>query len=159
PVPRMARRPPSPRRPGRPTSCGTGTRSRSTAARPIRSADDDPQWTVSGGGYAPVERHPRRRADRGRGRHRVPDRRAPRHVRQQQGQQQKEEVTVYSTLSDLLDSLAAGRGWRLEPMGKSAESLSGSPFERAFIDETPYVVKHIGRDLDWIMRVLGDGEG
>jgi hypothetical protein len=66
---------------------------------------------------------------------------------------------VYTTLSDLLDALAGGRRWRLEPMGKSEESLSGSPFERAFIDGTPYVVKHIGRDLDWIMRVLGDGEG
>jgi len=64
---------------------------------------------------------------------------------------------VYDCLEDLLDVLAAGREWRLEPMGKHVDSLSGAPFERAIIDDEHYVVKHISRDLDWVMRVLGDG--
>jgi Phosphotransferase enzyme family len=65
---------------------------------------------------------------------------------------------VYGSVGELLDGLAQGRPWRLEPMGKSIDSLSGSPFERAHIDgREPLVVKHISRDLDWVMRVLQDG--
>jgi hypothetical protein len=32
---------------------------------------------------------------------------------------------------------------------------AGSPFERAVIDGRPYVVKHIGYDLDRLARALG----
>src|SRR5262249_22979914 len=38
-------------------------------------------------------------------------------------------------------------------------SLSGSPFERGFVGDEIFVIKHISRDLDWLMRVLGDGAG
>lgn len=65
---------------------------------------------------------------------------------------------VYDTLGELLDALAGGRTWRLAPMGKHSDSLSGSPFEYAYVDRGErYIVKHISRDLDWIMRVLTDG--
>jgi hypothetical protein len=53
------------------------------------------------------------------------------------------------------DELLAGADWR-GPMDKHEDSLSGSPFERAIIDGRPYVVKHIGYDLDWLARALGD---
>ena len=65
---------------------------------------------------------------------------------------------IHPDLPSLLDGLAGGRPWLREPMGKHVDSLSGSPFERAVVDGgESFVVKHIGRDLDWIMRVLGDG--
>ena len=66
---------------------------------------------------------------------------------------------VYGSVADLFEAVAAGRPWRVEPMGKHVDSLSGSPFERGLIGDEAYVVKHISRDLDWIMRVLGDGAG
>ncbi len=40
---------------------------------------------------------------------------------------------------------------------QDADSLSGSPFEWAYIGGTRFVVKHLGPDLDWLMRVPGDG--
>jgi len=75
---------------------------------------------------------------------------------------------AHATLDELLNELVdradpADRpadgvpGWRLEPMDKHHDSLSGAPFEYAFVNGERLVVKHIGRDLDWIMRVLGDG--
>lgn len=87
---------------------------------------------------------------------------------------------MYGRVEEVLDALAPGRPWRLEPMGKHVDSLSGSPFERAVIERSSapgdpgpgtaaaaepsatagderYIVKHISRDLDWLMRVLGDG--
>ena len=35
--------------------------------------------------------------------------------------------------------------------------LSGSPFEQVGIEGERFVLKHTGRDIDWIMRALGDG--
>jgi hypothetical protein len=64
---------------------------------------------------------------------------------------------VHTDLGDLLDELAAGRGWRLEPLDKHVDSLSGSPFELAMLGDEALLVKHISADLDWIMRNLGDG--
>ena len=64
---------------------------------------------------------------------------------------------VFTTVEDLLESFAGGRPWRLEPMDKHVDSLSGSPFERAVVGDERFVVKHISRDLDWLMRVLHDG--
>jgi hypothetical protein len=46
---------------------------------------------------------------------------------------------------------------RRTAMAKTADSLSGSPFERVTVGERAYVLKHVSRDLDWIMRALGDG--
>jgi hypothetical protein len=55
------------------------------------------------------------------------------------------------------------------PMDKHSDSLSGSPFERVEVSGAGagagtaagagqrYVLKHISRDLDWLMRCLGDG--
>jgi hypothetical protein len=60
--------------------------------------------------------------------------------------------TTHPTIRALL-----GDDVRLEPMGKHVDSLSGSSFEVAFAGAEGYVVKHIGRDLDWLMRVLEDG--
>jgi hypothetical protein len=51
--------------------------------------------------------------------------------------------------------LLAEATWR-GPMDKHVDSLSGSPFERARIHGEMYVVKHIGYDLDWLARALGD---
>jgi hypothetical protein len=67
------------------------------------------------------------------------------------------EAMVYPSVAELLDTLAGGRPWRIEPMDKHVDSLSGSPFERCLIDDEAFVVKHISRELDWVMRVLGDG--
>ena len=64
---------------------------------------------------------------------------------------------VHAAIADLLDDLAGGRAWRLEPLDKHVDSLSGSPFELATVGEDRYLVKHIAADLDWIMRDLGDG--
>jgi len=67
---------------------------------------------------------------------------------------------IHPDLPSLLDDLAGGRPWHREPLDKHVDSLSGSPFERAVVEGgQSYVVKHIARDLDWIMRVLGDGAG
>jgi Phosphotransferase enzyme family len=41
-------------------------------------------------------------------------------------------------------------------MDKRVDSLSGSAFERAVVDGEQCVVKHIGYDLDWLARALGD---
>jgi Phosphotransferase enzyme family len=54
-----------------------------------------------------------------------------------------------------VDELLAGASSRTA-MDKHVDSLSGSPFERAVIDGRPYIVKHIGYDLDWLARALGD---
>jgi hypothetical protein len=66
---------------------------------------------------------------------------------------------VYASVADLFDAISDGRPWRIEPMGKHVDSLSGSPFERGVIGDETFVIKHISRDLDWLMRVLGDGAG
>src|SRR5687768_15647442 len=42
------------------------------------------------------------------------------------------------------------------PMDKTADSLSGSPFERVIIDGEPYLVKYVGWRTDWLARALGD---
>jgi hypothetical protein len=65
-------------------------------------------------------------------------------------------IPVYERLDDLLDTLGE---WRLEPMDKHVDSLSGAPFERAVVGDRRYVVKHIAPDSDWLMRVLHDGAG
>lgn len=44
---------------------------------------------------------------------------------------------------------------RREPW-KTADSLSGSRFERVVINGTPHVVKYIAVEDDWIMRATGD---
>ena len=66
-------------------------------------------------------------------------------------------ATVHATVEGVLDELAHERSWRIEAMDKHVDSLSGSPFERAYVGDEKYIVKHIARDLDWLMRVLGDG--
>jgi hypothetical protein len=65
---------------------------------------------------------------------------------------------AYERLEDLLDDLAAGRPWHVERHDKHIDSLSGSVFELATVGEERLLVKHISRDVDWIMRNLGDGE-
>ena len=64
---------------------------------------------------------------------------------------------VYGSVEKLLDGYAAGRQVSREPLDKNADSLSGSPFERIKVNGVSYVLKHLGRDLDWLMRALGDG--
>jgi hypothetical protein len=59
---------------------------------------------------------------------------------------------TYPTIAALL-----GDDVRVEPMGKHVDSLSGSSFELAFAGPDVFIVKHISRELDWLMRVLGDG--
>ena len=64
---------------------------------------------------------------------------------------------VFDTVEELLTHLAQGRDWRVEPMAKHVDSLSGSAFEYAQIGAERFIIKHISRDLDWLMRVLDDG--
>ena len=54
-----------------------------------------------------------------------------------------------------VDELLAGASSR-GPMDKHVDSLSGSAFERVVIGGQPYILKHIGYDLDWLARALGD---
>jgi hypothetical protein len=54
-----------------------------------------------------------------------------------------------------VDELLAGATWR-GAMDKHVDSLSGSGFERAVIDGVDCVVKHVGYEVDWLARALGD---
>jgi hypothetical protein len=68
-------------------------------------------------------------------------------------------MTVYESVEALLTK-ALGLGLdeiSRAPMDKHSDSLSGSPFERIEAGGQRYVLKHISRSLDWIMRALGDG--
>jgi hypothetical protein len=58
---------------------------------------------------------------------------------------------------ELIEKVADGRPVTREPFAKNVDSLSGSPFEQVRIAGEPYVLKHLSRDIDWIMRALGDG--
>lgn len=57
-------------------------------------------------------------------------------------------------IAESLERLLRGSE-RREPW-KTADSLSGSRFERVVIDGVPLVVKYISVDDDWIMRATGD---
>ncbi|HEX6870614.1 MAG TPA: phosphotransferase [Micromonosporaceae bacterium] len=71
---------------------------------------------------------------------------------------------VYDRVEDLIAAVAGGRPWRLEPLNQHVDGVSGATFDQLVIGgaagegERRYFVKHIGRDLDWIMRVTGDAE-
>ena len=43
-----------------------------------------------------------------------------------------------------------------EPMGPTAEGLSGATFERVVLDGERYVVKRLSPHTDWVMRACGD---
>jgi hypothetical protein len=43
-----------------------------------------------------------------------------------------------------------------EPLGPTAEGLSGASFERVEIGGRPYVVKRLSRHTDWVMRAAHD---
>jgi Phosphotransferase enzyme family len=64
---------------------------------------------------------------------------------------------VYGSAELLVAAVADGAGFTREPFDKNADSLSGSPFESVVIAGVTYVLKHLGRDIDWIMRAFGDG--
>lgn len=64
---------------------------------------------------------------------------------------------LYGSVDELIEKVADGRPAAREAFAKTVDSLSGSPFERVVVDGAPLVLKHLGRDLDWIMRALGDG--
>jgi len=49
-------------------------------------------------------------------------------------------------------SRATGR----EQLGPTAEGLSSATFERMVIDGSPYVIKRLSYDTDWVMRAVGD---
>jgi len=57
-------------------------------------------------------------------------------------------------VAESLDHLLRGCE-RREPWS-TADSLSGSRFERVVIDGMPHIVKYISVDNDWIMRATGD---
>jgi hypothetical protein len=69
-------------------------------------------------------------------------------------------VTVVSTtgrtvaVHDTVESLLAGAEQRED--WKTADSLSGSRFERVVIEGVPLVVKYSSLENDWIMRATGD---
>lgn len=60
-------------------------------------------------------------------------------------------------LDELIASLADGRPVRRAALAKTADSLSGSPFESLWIGDRPYVIKHLSAETDWLMRALDDG--
>lgn len=64
---------------------------------------------------------------------------------------------VHSSVASLLEAFAGGRRVLREPFEKNADSLSGSVFERVTIEGILHVLKHVGHDLDWIMRATDDG--
>lgn len=55
---------------------------------------------------------------------------------------------------DLVEGLLAGAEQRED--WKTADSLSGSRFERVVIDGVPLIVKYSSLENDWIMRATGD---
>lgn len=55
-----------------------------------------------------------------------------------------------SSVDELLRGTTSREPW------KTADSLSGSVFERVTIEGQPYVVKHLHVDDDWIQRAQGD---
>jgi hypothetical protein len=59
-------------------------------------------------------------------------------------------VPVVESVAVLLKGCEGREPW------KTADSLSGSRFERVVIDGNPHVVKYICVDDDWIMRATGD---
>jgi Phosphotransferase enzyme family len=59
-------------------------------------------------------------------------------------------VRIAESVDQLLERVQHREPW------KTADSLSGSRFERVVIDEVPHVVKYISVDDDWIMRATGD---
>jgi hypothetical protein len=54
-----------------------------------------------------------------------------------------------------VERMLAGATYRA-PMDKTADSLSGSPFERVIIRGEPYLVKYVGWRVDWLARALDD---
>jgi len=59
-------------------------------------------------------------------------------------------VAVFESVESLLEGAEQREGW------KTADSLSGSRFERVVIDGVPLVVKYSSLENDWIMRATGD---
>ena len=59
-------------------------------------------------------------------------------------------IPVAESLDRLLERCEQREPW------KTADSLSGSRFERVVIGGAPFVVKYISVDDDWIMRATGD---
>lgn len=59
-------------------------------------------------------------------------------------------VSVCPTVAELLADVERREPW------KTADSLSGSRFERVTIGGEPYVVKYVCVDDDWILRATGD---
>ena len=57
---------------------------------------------------------------------------------------------VAESLDQLLDGCEQREPW------STADSLSGSRFERVVIDGEPHIVKYISLESDWIMRATGD---
>ena len=64
-------------------------------------------------------------------------------------------VLVPRPVAKSVEELIDGASLR-EPMEKTADSLSGSTFERVVIDGEPYVLKHLHIYDDWIARATGD---
>jgi hypothetical protein len=64
---------------------------------------------------------------------------------------------VYGSVELLLKAFAGGGRAERAPFAKNADSLSGSSFERVIVRGVPYVLKHLARDQDWVMRATGDG--
>ena len=59
-------------------------------------------------------------------------------------------IPVAESLDRLLEGCEQREPW------KTADSLSGSRFERVVMDGVPLVVKYISVDDDWLMRASGD---
>jgi hypothetical protein len=57
----------------------------------------------------------------------------------------------------MISAVAGGRSVHRGLYAKNVDSLSGSAFERVTIGGEGHVLKRIGRELDWIMRAVGDG--
>ncbi|HEU5110316.1 MAG TPA: hypothetical protein VFT95_17380, partial [Micromonosporaceae bacterium] len=59
---------------------------------------------------------------------------------------------VYGSVDLLLRAFGDGDRAERSPLAKNADSLSGSSFERVAVRGDPYVLKHLARDQDWVMR-------
>ena len=64
---------------------------------------------------------------------------------------------LHRSVDALLEAVAGDGPVIRQAMTKTVDSLSGSPFERVTVDGRTYVLKHLSRELDWLMRALGDG--
>ena len=66
--------------------------------------------------------------------------------------------TVYGSVDEMIEDIAGGWPVRRSARDKHVDSLSGSHFETVRIGDHRFLLKRLGRRIDWLMRALGDSQ-